>query len=223
MPQILGQVVIPHQDQLAHDAVVNTFNFTGVDDVEDMCTAAYGRLQEFYEDAPGGSTNGLIRFMSTELNYPGARLKFYNQDDPEPRVPIFDESMGLVQTSPVGSTNLPGEVAVCTSYSAAAESGTNPRRRRGRLYIGPLNIGASTATNGVAARPSGPFITCLEGTTQRLAEASTLGCAWAVYSRRGSSFAIIEKGYVDNAFDTQRRRGVNPTTRTPWEVETPVG
>lgn len=220
MPTLFAQVTIPNKDELNADAIVNTFNWTGVDDVEDMCTAILSRLQTFYNTAPSGSTNQLSKFMSTELNFPGARLKIYDASDPEPRVPVFDESMGLSQGTPVATSNLPGEVSLCLSYSAKTVSGGNRRRRRGRIYIGPLNTAAADTSSNVAARPNVNFQTCLKGAGLALAEASTLGASWVVWSRKSSSAAVIHEGYVDNAFDTQRRRGVAPTSRMTWEVET---
>lgn len=220
MPTLFGQVIIPHKDLLAQDAVVNTFNFTGVDDIEDMSTAIYTRLKSFYQDTTSTSSRAVNQYMSNELNFPGARLKLYDASDPEPRVPVFDESMGLTQGNIYGGWPLPGEVAICSSYRAAAESGTNPRRRRGRIFIGPLNANASTQSPNIAARPSSDAISTIAEASLRLAEASTLGAAWVVWSRKNDSGSIIHSGYVDNAFDTQRRRGVEANSRGNWEVET---
>lgn len=220
MPILFGQVVIPHKNTITGDTIVNTFNFSGVDDVEDMATAIAGRLSAFYETTPPSATQPLLYYMSSELNYPGARLRLYNEADAEPRVPVYDESLGLVQPTPSTSLNLPGEVALCASYSARVESGQNRRRTRGRVYIGPLNTGVlQNDTNGTA-RPVTAFRTTLGNAAQKLAEDSTLGAMWGVWSRRDSSFALISQGYVDNAFDTQRRRGVPASGRTNWEVET---
>jgi hypothetical protein len=37
---------------------------------------------------------------------------------------------------------------------------------------------------------------------------------WVVYSPKLDAFAEVDNLWVDNAFDTQRRRGERPTART---------
>lgn len=221
MPHVFAQLRIPHRNLMPEDAVVNGFHFTGVDDTGDMVTAIIGRLYRFFCAVPPGPSNSLNTFMSGELNLPGARVKFYDWGDPEPRAPIADESPSLVQGTPVATTNLPGEVALCTSYRGPLVSGALPARRRGRLYIGPLNTGAVSASGTASARPSAAFRSTLSAATEELASESTLGCRWVVWSRVNSEATAIEYGWVDDAFDTQRRRGVAATTRTNWSVEIP--
>lgn len=63
------------------------------------------------------------------------------------------------------------------------------------------------------------------GTTLLAAgDASSGAWTWCIYSPTtetqtaslASSFIPIVGGWVDNAWDTQRRRGLEPTTRTTW-------
>lgn len=221
MPHIYAQVRIPHSNGLPADAVINTFHFTGTDDVADMCTAIRERLTAFYNVVPSGATNSIKNYLSTELSITGTRVKMYDWDDPEPRAPVFDESLSLTSTTPVAQNNLPGEVALCTSYAAPAVSGQIASRRRGRLYIGPLNAGANLTTINIPSRPLPAFRVALAEATEALAAASTLGARWVVWSRVNSSASGIERGWVDDAWDTQRRRGIQPTARLTWEVEIP--
>lgn len=200
--------------------MVNTFHFTGIDDTGDMITAIIGRLNDFWENVPSGAAESLNEFLSGELNLPGTRIKVYDLADPEPRAPIADESLGLANVTRLATQNLPGEVAVCSSYRGPLVSGQLPARRRGRIYVGPLNTAALSGSNAFPARPGSALIATLAGSTRDLAEASTLGCIWAVWSRKNEEMVPIEYGWVDNAFDTQRRRGVDPTSRNNWQVET---
>lgn len=221
MPNLYVQQVIPHRNLMPADAVVNTFHFTGLDDTGDMISAIIGRLNAFWTDVPAGPSNALNTFMSGELNLPGTRIKVYDLSDPKPRAPIADESLGLSQGTPVNTQNLPSEVALCSSYRGPLESGQSPARRRGRIYIGPLNVGAAAGTGTTISRPSAAFRATVAAASRDLAEASTLGCAWAVWSGVNEGMTIIEYGWVDDAFDTQRRRGAAATTRSNWQVETP--
>lgn len=219
MPHLFAQVRIPHRNLIPADSVINTFHFTGVDDIGDMVSAVLPRLRDFWNaNAP---STPLKNFYSSELNMPGARAKFYNWDDPEPRAPIADESLGITAPAFESTTNLPGEVALCTSYRGPLESGEIPARRRGRIYIGPLNAATIQSSSTNPARPASAFRTCVAEATERLATESTLGAGWVVWSRVNGSATPIEFGWVDDAFDTQRRRGVAATTRTNWQVETP--
>lgn len=221
MPHVFAQVRIPHANNLPADAVINGFHFTGVDDLEDMVTAIQGRLFAFYATAPPLSTYAVGRWMSGELNFTGARVRFYDWADPEPRAPIADNGMSLGTIVRASSLNMPGEVALCTSYRGALVSGGIAARRRGRLYIGPLNAGAMAGQDLNPSRPDGAFMLALHGATKRLATANTLGAQWVVWSRVNESATEIEAGWVDNAFDNQRRRGVEATTRNNWIVEIP--
>lgn len=221
MPRLLAQVRIPHRSNLPQDVMVNTFAFDGIDDVEDMCTAIFGRLNDFY-DTTQTSGQKLTFYMSSALNTAGTRLQVYDLADSPPRVPVFDESLGLSSTPTTGDTsNLPSEVALCLSYRAALESGTNPRRRRGRIYFGPLN------SNGLDAvvsslnpgRPSTTFRQTLAQAGTALAGENTLGAQWSVWSRADNQLYEIVAGWVDNSYDSQRRRGEIPTSRINWAPE----
>lgn len=221
MPNVFVQIRIPHRNGIPKDAVMNTFHFSGVDDREDFVPEITGRLYALFCTPPAGSTYAVNTFMSGELNLAGTRAKYYDMDDPEPRSPFADESLGLVQGTPRSVINLPGEVALCSSYRGDLVSGEPPARRRGRIYIGPLNSGALSAGGTDPARPLGTFRTSVAGATQALAAASTLGVRWVVHSRVSGTNTAIEYGWVDDAFDTMRKRGVEATTRSNWSVEIP--
>lgn len=219
MARMRAQVRIPHKDELDHDAVQNTFHFTGVDDPEDQSTIILGLLFDFYSTAGGTATKALKEWMGSELDWPGARLKTYDLADPEPRIPVLDESLGIAAPSGTAQRSLPGECALCLSYAAAAESGVAAARRKGRLYIGPLMITTSTDVTGASARPSTTFIEDLRQTGLTLASDSPVGTKWSVYSQKDDFMRPVVSGFVDNAYDTQRRRGVDATTRNSWAVE----
>lgn len=219
MTHLLAQVVIPYRSGLPEDVSVNTFHFMTLDDEPETLTEVYGRLVEFYNTTVATWGQKIITAYSGELNIAGTRCKIYNQEQPEPRPPVLNESMGLSAT-PGSSTNLPGEVALCASYSAEPEAGAVAARRRGRIYLGPFNVSAGTSSDGNSpSRPQANYITGINIAMKRLADRNTAGVVWSVWSRRNNSAAEIVRGWTDNAWDTQRRRGGRPSSRANWAVE----
>lgn len=221
MAHIAAQVIIPYDSGLPEDVAVNTFHFSGIDEPLDMAVAVRGRLSAFYNSVYAPLTSPLLSYYSKVVNVVGARCKVYDMSDPEPRVPILNESMGW-STQPTG-TGLPEEVALCLSYRGRLESGTNPARRRGRIYLGPWNVSAITETTvtGNYSRPLGNLINGIANAGKALANENTLGAQWSVYSKRNEDLVEIEAGWVDNSWDTQRRRGARSTDRYNWAVEVP--
>lgn len=218
MPHLFAACSLPNKNNLAEDTFVNGFHFTGTSSVEDMSTEIALRLHDFYGTPPTGSSQRLAQFMSSEINWPTARLKIYDWGDPSPRQPVYDEQLPVTPGTLVELLPQPAEVALCLSYAGEAVSGANPARRRGRIYIGPLNAGTLAPTPNQSARPAGAFMTVLARAGDDLATANTLGCQWVVWSTRGGSATEIVRGWVDDAFDTQRRRGVRPSARLTWEA-----
>jgi hypothetical protein len=116
----------------------------------------------------------------------------------------------------------PADAAIPTDEAAIDEGApaTHPgsdrlkSRRRGRIYLGPLgsSSGGSTA-DGV--RPTDDFRTHIIAAAFRLQQAVPTGTggALAVFSHRDWVARQAQTGTVDNAFDTQRRRGVVSTSR----------
>lgn len=102
----------------------------------------------------------------------------------------------------------PNEVALCLSYAVAPNWEATTPRRRGRIFLGPL-----VATTSQPARPAAGFITATLALGQALAVAGGAENAWMIYSPTDSTSVAIQAISVDNAWDTQRRRGLAPTDR----------
>jgi hypothetical protein len=109
---------------------------------------------------------------------------------------------------------MPPEVAICLSYQAAKISGVPQARRRGRVFIGPLN----TSAMGTDGRPATAFINALVGAADALKDpAGAPDWDWSTWSSFDPTVStVIDNGWVDNEFDTQRRRGRKYTTRTTF-------
>jgi hypothetical protein len=126
-----------------------------------------------------------------------------------------------------GDTALPSEVAVVMSFRSTESPGLPPARRRGRIYLGPLNVAAIGVVGGtvVPARVHPTFVSAIIGKATILKAALTAaGGSWVVHSatlmREGSATPdhVVNAGYVDNAFDVQRRRGIASNLRQPLSV-----
>jgi hypothetical protein len=167
---------------------------------------AYSALVDEIVDA----YNGLSAYWSSLIALTGHEIQFYRVSDPEPRAPVFVDSFNL---SSVSSSAIPREVALCCSFQAPRISGVPQSRRRGRCYLGPFG---STAINTTTGNPATGLITAVVGWGDALLEFSKgqADWKWAVYSTVDDTGSEISDGWVDNSFDTQRRRGNEWTTRT---------
>jgi hypothetical protein len=207
MADNIVQVALAHDSALPEDVTVNTFAFY-TETAKDAVAAAsiVGQLNTFYQ--------AFDNFLSSLLSGVGV-VKFYDRADVKPRVPWF---LGALSLEP-GPTALPGEVALVLSFRAAAVSGSSPARRRGRVFLGPLAINTMDAATG---RPLNSVLNEIASAASslRAAGASDPAWTWQVWSEMDNVGREINNGYVDNAFDTQRSRGNDPTARINWGVGT---
>jgi hypothetical protein len=121
------------------------------------------------------------------------------------------------------AASLPDEVAVVLShkspYGGLLERGpgTRPRARvRGRVFIGPLIHDAPSVvdtTSGhavVGSQLSNDLVQAYLGMQNYL---NTVNESLAIWSRKDAALTYSTSCWVDNAFDTQRRRGELATAR----------
>ena len=153
--------------------------------------------------------------MGSNVRQTNHVTKFYNREDPEPRAPVLTYTWSLA-AAPAG-TNLPPEVSLCCSFQGDLMSGQPQSRRRGRNYL-PF---PSSAALGVDGRPPAGAITAAVAWGDSLLEFSKSSSehTWVVASSfgvPGEFDTIITNGWVDNEFDTQRRRGRDATARTTF-------
>lgn len=151
--------------------------------------------------------------------------------------PVFRESWADFLPNAASATNLPEEVAIVATFHATygstperipggpagPEGDTRPRARlRGRIYLGPLSVAASNQPSNEPARPHINIQNSLVGAMARMsANLGTDGLRWSVFSPTkaleaadiNAGGAQVAAGWVDNAFDTQRRRGRRSTSR----------
>lgn len=201
MPHFKAQVTLAMASNIPEDNVVNTFHFESSDPAFMAATVPVA-LKDAYQ---------IIRpMLPVTVKQNGHSIKVYSMAQPEPRVPIYDGTFNFT-TAPSGDP-MPPEVALCCSFQAARISGDDQRNRRGRVYLGPHRKNG-LETDG---RPHPDVISQAAAFGQFLLDASDgwANTKWVVYSPTNGTMANVVNGWVDNAWDTQRRRGIRPTART---------
>lgn len=188
---------------IPQDVAVNTFHFDclllpdPVTDIFDVLEACYDNFRS--------------QFPATVAQN-GHQMKAYNMGDPEPRAPIAEYTYNF--TSAPEGVPTASELAICLSFQGDRVSGETQRRRRGRVYLGPTERDSSTT----AGRPNSDLVNATAAFGLYLLEASNLNAeyTWAVYSTVNDDLVPVTNGWVDNAYDVQRRRGLQPTSRTTF-------
>lgn len=200
MPFYAAQMTLSMTSNVTADEVVNTLYFSGSTPSTDA-----GVIETLME----GLYDDLNSVYSVDVRQNNHVLKIFNLDDTKPRVPIL-ETLYSFPAAP-STSSLPHEVALCLSFQAARQSGIPQARRRGRIYVGPLRTAAVAAGGEVQASVVTQLATIGDDFLTATAASAVV---WGVYSTVDQDLYAVANGWVDNAFDTQRRRGTTATART---------
>ena len=212
-----AQVILEKDSSIPADAVVNTFYFDGDDSEEPDATyhsAVTSMLSTFY--------SAIDQLFSSTLSGVG-HIKIYDMRDAMPRTP---ELVYEISLSPGSGDPLPDEIACVLSFSADVASGEAAARRRGRVYLGPLDQDIGAIIDN-AYRLQATHLTTIANAAHTMAQGVALpvtgSVKWAIYSPTldaggtvDDAFNDVTHGFVDNAFDVQRRRGVKASARTTY-------
>lgn len=228
MSALLAVTTFKHMSGLVEDQVVNDFAIqtASTPSTNTERTAAETAIIDFYNGVSATTGSKVCNLLGTQLSRAAnaASIKWYDvQLDLAGTAhgsPI-DEVLWTLGAAQAGETNLPSEVSIVLSYHALLtdfqqELGvTRPAaRRRGRIYLGPLN----TLTRVVDGTTNRVGVSSTARTT--IAEAAgrlvAAGVTWSQWSRKNASMDNVTGGFVDDAYDTQRRRGEKASTRTTW-------
>lgn len=197
------QARIPMDSGLPNDAAVNTWHFV-CEIGGSALTDAIAALDDFYGD--------VANMLSYACSFASATYTAYDMSDPEPRAPV-----AIVEATDytTGTSAAVPELALCLSFQGNRISGTPQARRRGRIYLGPLADITNTSTSPVV---SAAKVTQLRdaGAALLLASNTATDWAWVVYSVTDNDTVTVGSGWVDNAFDIQRRRGLEATSRVTF-------
>lgn len=221
------QVTIPHDSGLPEDAVVNTWHYMipGSGDREVLATDFEARLDGFY-------TAWVPTAAANPYDWNAMATKHYDFLDDQPRIPFYTGVITAGTTSAAGY-DMPAEVSICLSMKAAIASGDNARRKRGRVFLGPfINYGPAdqamtpSALADLISDAADTAFGSTGGSNTRLA-------VYSPYTHHGvpvgerldpdvypenpeflpAAFSEVVTIWVDNAYDTQRRRGPKATYR----------
>lgn len=218
MPGIIrAQATFQGATNLPEDRFVGTFHAEWFGQYTDYASGALAwavSVENFYLVA-GSNGRSIANLMSPFIS--GMTVTTYDMDQPEgEREPTTIESSWVDS----GTTNtLPEEVAVCLTLHGAPP--ITPRRR-GRLYLGPLVNDTDVRSNADNTEPMrvnigggqsiGATIAAAASTLRDVADLT-----WAIRSITPvENYVPIVGGWIDNAFDTQRRRGPDPSARLLW-------
>lgn len=212
MTTFLCTISFEHDTGLPEDDVVNTWHFEGPSIPTPNTANIMDMVEDFYTVTYAPSIDPLLFYYSGSLNG-NYRLRVYDVDAAPPRAPIATRT-GVF--GPVaGGGPLPEEVALVNSFYAAPVAGTPAARRRNRNYLGPFNRGALGVGDG---RPVPALLQVVKNAAVGMKAASdaSLDMKWVILSATTGVTANVVGGWVDNAWDTQRRRGTEADLRISW-------
>lgn len=217
-----ASVTIGLDSNLPEDSIVNTFYFDQDDNgvlpsPEESYDTVFNKLAAFY----GGFDDLLF-----PVTVGTATVRIYDMRDPEPRLLRFQDTF---EPGNNGTSPLPNQVAVCLSFAAEPVAGVNPQRRRGRVFLGPCGVNASSTVDSNST-VSAAVRTAIANAASALATPTDVpgdpvsSLSWAIYSPTtdaeganiDDSMHDVQSGWIDNRFDIQRRRAIAPTARTTW-------
>lgn len=211
---------------------------------EAAAEAVAERLRAFYVVDPGAAQAApIMNYLSISLAATGHEIKmapidsFTGEDTRgEAFPPMWTEVFDFVGWAP-NATPLPSEAACCLSMKNLGSSAAPPRQRRGRVFIGSLGQNAGEQVANVL-RPAQAFREDLGAAANLMADAQAAAATpLVVFSRpyagreelerpgnprgplpalpaRAGSIYPVTDFWIDNAFDTQRKRGERATLRT---------
>jgi hypothetical protein len=225
MVATLAQVTLQKKSGIPADAVQNNFVFDppALDSAGQLL--CFSAITDFYNTTGALSGDKVATWLGSSVSraVDGVTVKLYD---------ISAHLNGSAHGSPVAISHftlaagvgdgLPDEVACALSFHSAYGSdaefapGSRPRSRdRGRVYIGPLTdqaIHVNTTTNEIM------LVQALRTTVAEAANRlKGMSANWSVWSRRRAAIAPVVAGWVDDRFDSQRRRGDAATARSMFD------
>jgi hypothetical protein len=201
------QVALQDDSMLAKDQYVNTFHIANLDGTGTISFAPVAAaLTTFY--------NNFKAYLSPTIATADGTIKMYNVNAEKETPPVDQEALVFATEPGTLGAALPYEVASCLTYHSFPQTGAVKRQSwRGRIYIGPLNVGTVDSTR--SGRPSPAFLTGVTNFAKTLAESiHAAGYHWVIASKVQQRLYPVINFYMDDAWDTQRSRGNRPTMNT---------
>lgn len=221
MGAILMQCRMPYATNLPRDLAMTTWSvWDATATAEELAEGWPPTIVDFFNEGVGAEQD-LASRMSLAIVRNACEIRtFAVPDTPGPMGDPIDIFPFTLDAATGSTWPLPLEVAVCVSFTGETSSqpGVPVASRRGRVYIGPLQSNAIDTSVDGFPNPSSGIMTALAGAASRLAALGGPGDGWwSVFSRTRWAWTPVESGWIDNEFDTQRRRDLDATTRTLWD------
>lgn len=200
----------------SREKIMNVWHFANtLTSTEEAAAVAFqAALQTFY--------SAIDVYLSHELNGETPLLRCFDLHDPKPRQPFYTDNLTALSC---GSDQAARELCLCLSYRAAYTSGFSPKRRRGRIYLGPHSSSLIDASTGrVNSSRVSAFVTAADDLLNTSNESDVF--TWVVYSPTTDTdgegddgwYPVLE-GWIDNEVDIQRRRGMPGGTRSVYTID----
>lgn len=203
-------------DDLPRDMDVNTVYFR--DSGQDGILEALGFVPSVAPDYNATALNWATAvhdfFANASIFQPGrgVKCKLYDMGATKPRPVLGQGDVGPTAARQSGSPGNP-KVAFVVSFFG----GRNLPRQRGRNYLGPLGAGAAGSFSPGSAERTQAINWCtrIAGLQLQVPNPGTNSDVdWVVYSPTSNSSHKVTDGWVDDEWDTVRKRGERATTRT---------
>lgn len=206
------QVTFPFFTNIPRDVFTNTWHFESTLTTAQVAAEVGPRLDTFYT-----ACYSEVLSAAPYVQWDDAVLRVYNLSDLPPRVP--EEVAMPIAATVASSTEIPTEVAVVMSFHAAPIGGVPNSRLRNRIYLGGLAEG-KILPGSVSAFPKvgSSFMTDICDAAEVLLGENDGNAWWVTYSPTRGLPAEVVGGWVDDSFDTQRRRGIDTSTRQLFSI-----
>lgn len=225
VPTYRMTVTMNRKSSVERDKVMNTWHFIAPSGTP--TSTDFGNMMNVYKEFLESIRSW---FSATLAGQPDSLLvEFWKltAEKPPPGTglgpPVSSGQMGW--TTPPSTVGYPSEVSSCITLDGTtvldAEHGTGgtrpASRKRNRKYVGPLAATAGSADPTTSEiRPTVTFRTALTNAilTHLINAAIAKGWALTGFSPTNWQTFPLKSVWVDDAFDTQRRRGEEPTIQT---------
>lgn len=211
---VRATVKLPYQNGMERDVSENVFWFDMPDggSIDSAAEAIHPDLNGYYADGDTGHLS-ISGYLASFISRSAASIEYAKVDMATGIQQGYTIELPMTDLDTPASTSLPAEVALVMSMGGST-TGVPKASARGRIYLGPFATNAVSSATGYA-RPAPALITAIAwGATNRLLSALTGTYPWVVYSRKLRVITVVLGGQIDNEWDTQRRRGEDPTART---------
>lgn len=232
MPLYRATVKLARRSGIVKDQAINVWHFEATEIGTGSAAPIANALAFFYS---AGSLPAYFAHTTDRTNTTphSVDISVVAPGGPGPGDDVRTKSVHLLPFSmvSVGATAvpLPAEVAVALSFRGdiagqveEAPDGTRPAsRRRGRIFLGPLNGSVVSQDSLGRAFVATEFRSVVNDAYQTMMialNAASPTIYHVVYSPTAGSNARVSVLSMDDAFDTIRNRGEAATERTTWEA-----